>query len=53
MERCAANSLETLAVLAFVESLETNVTGHEEWSMRCRRYGLQDRVGEKGIVITL
>lgn len=52
-ENCAANSLETLTMIAFIESLKTNVTGHEEWSMRCRRYGLQDRVGEKGIVITL
>lgn len=52
-ESSAANSLETIRLLAFIESLKTNVTGHEEWSMRCRRYGLQDRVGEKGIVITL
>lgn len=50
---CAVNSLETIAMLVFIESLKTNVTGHGEWSMRCRRYGLQDRVGEKGIVITL
>lgn len=51
--RCADNARETMAVKSYLESLKTNIIGNVAWSMRCKRYGLQDKVGQRVILITL